>query len=112
MDGLGTERDPNDVATLGYIRSCPLHQTSLPTAGPVSHSPCRLSSVMPRNNSSSDGGAGGSDRTTMEPFTSESSTGAFSHKPASTANDLGMRRARLLPHFRTRVFMSASSYLR
>jgi hypothetical protein len=35
VSGLGIERDPSDVTTLGNIRHG-IYQTSLPTAGPQS----------------------------------------------------------------------------
>src|SRR5262245_5065656 len=103
MACLGIERDPDRIAPFRDIRSFAAHQTSLPVAGPVSHSPGRLSSVTPRKSSSSVGGAAG--LTMSLPATSESSTAELAEIPASSAKDLGMRRARLLPHFCTRVFI-------
>src|SRR5205807_1910044 len=108
MSCLRIKRDPDGISSFRNVRAFPAHHISFPTAFPVCHSPGRLSSVMPRSNSARVSGCGKTDRTTKVLSTRDNSTAALGRRPAWIAKDLGMRRARLLPHFCTRVFMIVS----
>src|SRR3990167_9120961 len=103
MTRLRIQSNPHDIAALRDVTL--LYHTSLPMAGPVSNSECRLSLVTcarSRLRVNLDLGAAS---ITSFPSSSDTSTGESCSSPTSLANDFGMRNARLFPHFCIRVFI-------
>src|SRR5450756_975544 len=106
MPDGGIHRDPDDVTARRDPRH--VHQTSEPPAGPVSTSACRFDSVTASSRSPRLGGRTDTGSTSRPPSTSRISTGEPSMRPTSSANDLGILTARLLPHRWTLVFTATS----
>src|SRR3989304_1710522 len=103
MTCLRIQSNPHYITALRNVTI--LYHTSLPTAGSVSISECRLSLVTcarSRLRVSLDLAA---DDITSFPSFNDTSTAESCSSPTSLANDLGMRNARLFPHFCIRVFI-------
>ena len=102
---LRIEVNPHRITALWDVlgRS---HHTSPPVAGPVSISPCKLCSVTWAKRSSNFKLDGLTSSMTNSLPRSDNSTGELSSRPIWLASGLGMRRAKLLPHFCTRVSIS------
>src|SRR5438445_4908387 len=98
VSSLWREREPDDVATMRDIAAWHYH-ASRPTAGPVRVSPCRFRFVTRRRRSLRRARRGATGAATKRPFEIEMSTTVPSPTPTSSANGLGILRARLLPHF-------------
>src|SRR6266699_5775612 len=85
------------------------HQTSLPTGGPHSSSRWRFSGLMPATNCSNlylrRRPFGLAISTTSLPSRTSMLAALPTQAPISCANALGIRSARLLPHFRNAIFM-------
>jgi len=86
------ERDEDEVAALRNVEDR-FHRIS------VSHAGWMLSSVTLSSRAARSQDFSRSERTTRALSSSVISTGALSSQRSSSANDLGMRTARLLPHF-------------
>jgi hypothetical protein len=84
----------------------PFYQNSFPTGGPVEISAWQFSAVIPCSNSSSRTSQVEASAITNRPSSIERSTDDPDSKPNSEANDLGIRKAKLLPHFCTWARMS------
>jgi hypothetical protein len=109
MSGLRIEIHPNDVACVRDVLS--VYHASFPTRAPQSVSGCRFSFVIPRINSLRVGlrffflSVRDPDRSTSR--SRSSPTLSF----AASAAALGMRTARLFPHFVICAFMAIRIYI-
>src|SRR3989304_6540601 len=103
MTCLRIQSNPNHITALRNVTL--LYHTSFPTAGPVSTSECRLSLVTCARRLLSVSLDLASGAITSLPSFNDISTDESCSSPASSANDLGMRNAKLFPHFCIRVFI-------
>src|SRR6266480_4313465 len=91
------ELKPDQVPTHGHIGRH--YHASRPTPLPVETPPCRFRLFTLRRRTFNEYLRTRSGRTKSRPFSTDRSTAAPSSTWASAANDRGIRKPRLLPHF-------------
>src|SRR5262249_14288236 len=94
------ERKPDRIAAVRHVPTRH-HHASRPTDGPVSTSPCKLVRLTLASNCDRLAFFPVAGVATSFPLTTERSTKVPSSTWTSAAKGLGMRRAKLLPHFCT-----------
>jgi hypothetical protein len=105
MSCLWAEGKPDSIPAFWDVPLWRYH-VSLPTGRPVVISPCKLSSVIcVKSCLRVNLGLTATGASTSLPLAKNNSTEDSFCNPTSSAKDFGIRTAKLLPHFRTRVFI-------